>query len=313
MDLSVVICTYNRCHNLEACFDHLARQEGVTDLDWEVVLVDNNSSDDTRTVTEAYAARSPLNLRYTFCPEQGLSHARNHGIGEARGERIVFIDDDIRVTPGWLRAIHDTFVEHDCDAVGGRIHLEIPLEDLPRWIRPDMYGFLGYQDFGDEPYRLDGFKEFPFGGNMAIHRRVFERIGRFDTAMGRKGAGTRKEELFKGEETDFFHRLAAGGGVIWYQPEALVRHKVLPHQLRRRFFLTLHHNAGILKARKDETAYPNTILGIPRFQFWLLARAVGKYLRQTATSGPDAAFRQLMNVVYFLGMIEGYHRRWRNS
>lgn len=309
MDLSVIICTYNRSHNLTDCFRHLERQRLDDGLDWEVLLVDNNSTDATRDFVQDFARGTSLNLRYTFCPEQGLSHARNHGIGKAQGRWLVFIDDDIRVTPGWLQAIRETFLEHDCDAVGGRIHLEIPLEQLPKWIRPDMYGFLGYQDFGDRPYRLDGFREFPFGGNMAIHRRVFERIGLFDTEMGRKGAGTRKEELFKGEETDFFHRLAENGGVIWYQPRAQVRHKVLPHQLRRRFFLTLHHNAGILKARRDPASYPNTIAGVPRFLYLQLLRAVWRYLDLTVGRGPDYAFRQLMNVAYFLGMIRGYYHR----
>ncbi len=263
MDLSVIICTYNRCHNLADCFRHLEHQRLDTPLNWEVLLVDNNSTDATRQFTHDFTRTTRLSLRYTFCPRQGLSHARNHGIDEARGRWLVFIDDDIRATPGWLQAITETFRGHDCDAVGGRIHLEIPLEQLPKWIRPDMYGFLGYQDFGDRPYRLDGFREFPFGGNMAIHRWMFERIGRFDTDMGRKGAGTRKEELFKGEETDFFHRLATANGIIWYQPRVLVRHKVLPHQLLRRFFLTLQHNAGILKARKGQEIYHRAIAVFP--------------------------------------------------
>lgn len=313
MDLSVIICTYNRCHNLSGCFQHLQKQQLGDRLDWEVLVVDNNSTDATREVVQEFARNSPLNLRYTFCREQGLSHARNHGIEEARGRWLVFIDDDIRVTPDWLQAIHETFAAHDCDAVGGRIHLEIPLEQLPKWIRPDMYGFLGYQDFGEEPYRLDGFREFPFGGNMAIHRRVFGRIGLFDTGIGRKGAGTRKEELFKGEETDFFHRLAENGGVIWYQPRALVLHKVLPHQLSRRFFLTLHHNAGILRARRDPAVYPRTLWGAPRFLYLQLARAAWRYLAQTVHRGPDFSFRQLMNVAYFAGMLQEYHRRARTS
>ncbi|GAB4366766.1 MAG: glycosyltransferase family 2 protein [Methylohalobius crimeensis] len=309
MEATVIICTYNRCHNLVDCFAALEKQRKVDDLRWEVLLVDNNSTDDTRRFTETYAQRSPLHLRYTFAPEQGLSRARNHGIEQARGRNLIFIDDDIRVTPEWLAAIVQTFREHDCDAVGGRIHLEIPTDRLPRWIRPDMYGFLGYQDFGEKPYRLDGWKEFPFGGNMAIQRRVFDRIGGFDPDMGRKGAGMRKNELFKGEETDFFHRLADQGGVIWYQPNALVEHKVLPHQLKRRFFLSLHHNAGLLKARRDFGAYPRTILGVPRFLYLQWTRALWKYLALTMRFGTAHSFRQLMNVAYFTGMVQAYHRK----
>ncbi len=306
-DLSVIICTYNRCHNLPECLAALEQQE--VSCAWEVVLVDNNSSDSTRRFVEDYLRQTSIRLHYTFCEKQGLSYARNHGIEKAKAQWLAFIDDDIRVSPGWLQAIYQTFVEHDCDAVGGRIHLEIPLEQLPPWIRPDMYGFLGFRDFGDKPYQLDGLREFPFGGNMAIHRRAFERIGRFDPELGRKGAGTRKEELFKGEETEFFHRLAASGGVIWYQPHALVYHKVLPHQLRRWFFLALHHNAGILKARRDRAVYPRTIAGVPRFLYLQLLRAVWRYLQQTLRQGPNYAFRQLMNVAYFAGMIQEYHRR----
>lgn len=307
MDCSVIICTYNRCHNLAHCFAALERQEGVDDLSWEVLLVDNNSSDNTRTFTENYTRSSPLTLRYAFAPQQGLSHARNHGIQAARGKYLIFIDDDIRVGPHWLSAIMQTFREYGCDAVGGRIHLTIPLAQLPAWIRPDMYGFLGYQDFGEKPYRLDGFREFPFGGNMAIHRRAFDRIGRFDPQLGRKGSGTRKDELFKGEETDFFHRLAASGGVIWYQPQALVFHKVLPHQLKRRFFLSLHHHAGILKARRDPATHPRLILGVPRFLYLQWLRAVWRYLVQTLRFGDSYSFRQLMNVAYFTGMLQEYH------
>lgn len=309
MDASVIICTYNRRHNLQDCFSALEGQQDVEGLNWEVLLVDNNSSDDTGRFCETYARRTALNFRYTFAARQGLSYARNHGIEQARGRYLIFIDDDIQVTPKWLSAIVQTFREHDCDAVGGRIHLAIPLENLPRWIRPDMYGFLGYQDFGAEPYRLDGLQEYPFGGNMAIHRRVFERIGGFDPAMGRKGSGTHKDELFKGEETDFFYRLATSGGIIWYQPQALVFHKVLPHQLKRRYFLTLHHNAGILKARRDDQSYPRTVLGVPRFLYLLWLRALWRYGLQTLSRGPNFSFRQLMNLAYFTGMIQEYHRR----
>lgn len=309
MDASVIICTYNRCHNLPECLAALERQEGVADLSWEVVLVDNNSTDGTHAWVSQYAEGTPLTLRYTFCPEQGLSCARNHGIHTAQGHYLLFIDDDIRVSPRWLAAIIETFKTHGCDAVGGRIHLSIPLGKLPRWINPEMYGFLGFRDFGEQPYQLDGFREFPFGGNMAIHRRVFARIGEFDPRLGRKGEGKRPQELFKGEETEFFHRLAHTGGVIWYQPNALVYHLVLPHQLTRRYFLTLHYNAGLQKARYDAQDYPKKILGVPRFLYFQWLRAILRYLGQTATRGSNFSFRQLMNVAYFTGMIYGYYCR----
>jgi glycosyltransferase involved in cell wall biosynthesis len=310
MKLSIIICTYNRHYNLRDCFECLARQVGMDDIQWEIVLVDNNSTDATRTTVEGYREESFLPIRYTFAQPQGLSHARNHGIQEARGVWLVFIDDDIRVTPNWLRAIYDTFQVYGCDAVGGQIHIDSPIV-LPKWIQPDMYGFLGHQDFGDKVRRLDGIREFPFGGNMAMHRRVFDKISPFDTEMGRKGAGYKKDELFKGEETDLFHRLAAAGGTIYYQPTAIVKHKILPHQLEKRFFLTLHRNAGLLQARKDPERYQRTFAGVPWFVFPQLARSIGDYLRIAFSKGPDYAFRRRMTVIYFLGLIVGYYQRDR--
>lgn len=312
MDISIIICTYNRAENLTACFDCLAAQEIDVDSDftWEVLLVDNNSSDHTKQFSDDYATHCNFPLRYTFAAQQGLSHARNYGIQESKGSILIFIDDDIRVNKRWLQSIYNTFTTYPCDAVGGRIHIESPAK-LPKWITPEMYGFLGHQDFGDAPHPMDGYKEFPFGGNMAIRRSVTDKIGLFDTEMGRKGTGLKKDELFKGEETDFFHRLADVGGKFYYQPEALVLHKILPHQLKPGFFLTLHNNAGLLQARKDQTEYKRTLAGIPLFFLPQFTRSISKYISLSISQGPYKSFRQLMNVAYFLGIIHGYYKKNR--
>jgi glycosyltransferase involved in cell wall biosynthesis len=308
MELSVILCTYNRCHNLAPCLTALARQEGLDGVAWEVVVVDNNSTDATRATVEGLAAELPITLRYGFEGQQGLSHARNRGIQEAAGRYLCFMDDDIEVTPGWLAALYHCFRDFECDAVGGPIHLRPP-RPLPGWIRPDMQGFLGFRDLGSERRRLDGRHEFPFGGNMAFDRRVVERIGLFDTELGRRGEGRRREELFKGEETDYFLRLTAAGGTIYYAPGALVFHQVLEHPLHKRFFRTLHYNAGLLSAQRDPERYPRTVGGIPLFLLRQLLRAALRYGWQVARHGSSFAFRQQMNVGYFLGRAVGYARR----
>ncbi|HIA08915.1 MAG TPA: glycosyltransferase family 2 protein [Chromatiaceae bacterium] len=308
MDISIIICTYNRSHNLADCFSHLVAQTNVETVDWEIILVDNNSADDTEATVKQLNQTLSLNIRYVFEGEQGLSVARNRGIQESDATWLIFIDDDIRVEPQWLHAIHEGFSLHDCDAVGGRIHIQSP-ESLPDWIQPDMYGFLGHRDFGDESFKMDGVNQFPFGGNMAMHRRVFERIGRFDTRMGRKGEGRKAAELFKGEETDFFMRLKETGGDTYYAQAAIVQHLILPHQLQRRFFRTLHHTAGLQKAVLDTQTFNRTLFGIPLFLYTQIIRAGAKYLVQLLSRGPAFAFRQQMNVGYFTGMARGYHQR----
>ncbi|MEZ0123235.1 MAG: glycosyltransferase [Candidatus Reddybacter sp.] len=305
MDISLIICSYNRAHNLDDCFKHLLAQKNSTDINWELILVDNNSTDNTRTVVERYANESALNIRYSFEAQQGLSFARNHGIALADGTWVAFIDDDIRVSEVWLKTLHDTFRQYDCDAVGGRIHIESP-QSLPQWISPDMYGFLGHQDFGTQAHPMDGYNEFPFGGNMAVHRRVFDKIGVFDTKLGRRGEGSKSDELFKGEETDFFQRLADIEGNFRYHPDLLVLHKILPYQLEKKFFLTLHKNAGILKAQQDIRPHQRSVMGIPLFVYPQLLRSIGHYARQVFSDGKNSAFRKRMNIAYFTGMMQAY-------
>lgn len=308
MDFSVILCTYNRAANLPACISLLANQQHIDDVDWEVLVVDNNSSDDTAATVKGLQRAHPIALRYGFEPKQGLSNARNFGIRETEGTHVVFIDDDILVTPHWLKSYAETFAQYDCDAVGGRILVHSPAT-LPRWIRPEMMGFLGQLDYGDEACELDGIQRFPFGGNMAYHRRALERIGDFDPNLGRKGSGDTADELFKGEETQYFQRLAATGSTIRYAPAAAVEHHILPYQLRRRFFLTIHYNEGYQAARDGPAPTGRTLFGAPLYIYPQTLRAFGRWLAQTARQGPDASMRQLMGLAYFIGRIRSFMAR----
>jgi len=311
MDFTAIICTYNRRQNLEACLGQLARQKGVEGVAWEVLVVDNNSSDGSAEEVARLAQQLPIVIRYAHEPQQGLNYARNTGIRESRGRCFSYVDDDIMVSEEWLAALYEAFVREDADAVGGRIRLD-PAIPLPGWIHahPELKGFLGFQDFGDEPFRMDGVKHYPYGGNMAFHRRVVERIGYFNPLLGRKGAGQKRSELFKGAETDYFHRLAAACDArIVYEPRAIVYHRVMPFQLQKRYFRTIHFNAGYQRALHDQSAFPRTLLGVPLFYFPQLARGVAKYLVQLLTQGADAAFRQQMNVGHMVGTMMGYRKR----
>lgn len=311
MDFTIIICTYNRSHNLPRCLGALARQIGVSGIAWEALVVDNNSSDDTPTMVERLAKELPIVIRYVREPEQGLNYARNTGVRESIGTYFSYIDDDIAVSPDWLASIYQCFLANDADAVGGRIHLD-PSIRLPKWIRPDtdMKGFLGFQDLGEDPMRMDGIQCYPFGGSMAFNRRVVERIGYFNPLLGRKGTGRKRSELFKGAETDYFRRLAAKGDArIFYEPRAIVYHEVMPFQLTKSYFRTIHFNAGYQRAYFDDTPFPNTWFGIPRYFYSMLARITGLYLWQALTHGPDWAFRQQMNVAHHWGMMKGYHQR----
>jgi glycosyltransferase involved in cell wall biosynthesis len=308
MDFTVIICTYNRAQNIPQCIEHLACQQGTEDFSWEVLIVDNNSNDNTREVVQELANESSITIRYAFEPHQGLNYARNTGIRESKGRYFCYVDDDILVSPIWLSSLFNALVTNDADAVGGRIHLD-PDITLPEWISDDAMGFLGYQDYGAQAFRMDGIKQYPYGGNMSFHRRVVEKIGFFNPNLGRKGEGRKRGELFKGAETDFFHRLSAIDDTrIFYEPSAIVYHQVLPHQLQKKYFLTIHFNAGVQKAFYDDSSYRRLFLGVPLFIYPQLARAIFSYLGLLLAKGPNHAFRQLMTVGHFLGTMSGYRK-----
>ncbi|NOQ13056.1 MAG: glycosyltransferase [Methyloprofundus sp.] len=315
MDFTVIICTYNREKNLPACITALEQQEQTSSIKWEVLIVDNNSSDDTKKTVARLAEQSPLEIRYAFEPQQGLNHARNLGMKESKGTYFTYVDDDITVSKSWLFSMHHALTINDADAMGGRIHLD-PTIQFPSWIskNPEMFGFLGFQDFGEQAMQVDGIKRYPFGGNMAFNRRVIETVGFFNTKLGRKGEGTKKNELFKGAETDYFHRLVAlGNAKIFYTPDAIVYHHILPFQLKKGYFLTIHQNAGYQKAFHDPTQYPRSLGGVPLFLFPQTLRALGKYISLIISQGMDMAFRQRMTLHHFIGQVLGYNASYRQA
>ncbi|MCK5685490.1 hypothetical protein KAJ27_15270, partial [bacterium] len=134
--------------------------------------------------------------------------------------------------------------------------------------------------------------------------------GFFNPKVGRKGEGKKKGELFKGAETDYFHRLALlENAKIFYTPDSIVYHHILPHQLKKNYFLTIHGNAGYQKAFHDQKSYSRKIFGVPLFIFPQMIRSILKYVSIFVFQGSDMAFRQRMTVAHFFGTISGYYHQ----
>jgi glycosyltransferase involved in cell wall biosynthesis len=296
MDLTVILCTYNRCEELKQALASLARQRVRAGAQWEVLLVDNNSTDATKDVYNQFRHNFPVPLRYVYEASQGLSHARNRGIGEAQGRYVAFTEDDERSDASWVQALLDTFEEYSCDAVAGRI--ELLWSDLrPAWLTDELLGFLGYLNYG-EPQVLTREKP-PFGGNMAFDRAVFSRIGVFDTRLGRQG-----RKLIGGEEMEFFCRFLGSGGVAVYQPKALMHHMVRNNRLKKSYFRRLHFHEGQVRGRYD-IYKGKKIAGIPLFLMPQLCRSLINLLSETYRRGLNGSLRKEMIVWYFLGLLLG--------
>jgi len=271
MNVTVVLCTCNRCSSLTSALDSLAAQLLPESIRWEVIVVDNNSTDDTREVAEGYCRKHPERFRYVFEPRQGLSRARNAGIRAARGEVVAFIDDDVIAEPSWLRNITASLLHGKWAGAGGRI---VPPQcfTAPEWLtvggETDLVGaLLPLFDLGDQAGEM---KRPPYGTNMAFRKDMFDKHGMFRTDLGRCGGS-----LLMGEDTEFGNRLMSAGECLRYEPLAVVEHPVPKERLSKKWFRAWWFGFG--RTRILERAARPPIFGIPH-PFFSLANLVLRFL-----------------------------------
>ncbi|MBR6017176.1 MAG: glycosyltransferase family 2 protein [Paludibacteraceae bacterium] len=243
--LTVIICTYNRAKYIGALLESIA----ANDLDkkaYEVVLVDNNCTDNTREICEAFAsAHKDVQFRYAVEPEQGLSAARNKGIREAKGDLIVYVDDDALVDPHYLRDYVEWFAAHpQTMACGGPIEPLYETEE-PKWMTPYTKALLtAWMNYGDKVREYPKGR-YPGGGNAAYRKEVFDKVGLFNTALGRKGGN-----LMGSEEKDIFDKMHAQGMQVLYLPTPILHHCIPQTKLEKDYFDRLTLQIGISERQR---------------------------------------------------------------
>jgi glycosyltransferase involved in cell wall biosynthesis len=279
MNVTVILCTYNRFQSLARALDSVARLEMPSSDVWEVLVVDNNSNDQTRATVEGFVARYPGKFRYLFEPQAGKSYALNAGIREARGDVLAFIDDDIIVDKDWLHTLIANLDGNTWTGAGGRI---LPANEFsrPAWLPLEgpnnMGGILALFDLGQVSRELD---EPPFGTNMAYRKEMFAKYGGFRTDLGPQPGS----EL-RNEDTEFGRRLLKAGERLRYEPSAVVYHRVPEERLTKEYFLKFCFDHG--RASIREVGRRPDILGIPR-HYLMMAKIsttlVGRAIRWWAT------------------------------
>ncbi len=218
-EISVAICTYNREKYLPQLFASIVTQT-LEPKRFEILLIDNNSPGNTRELFDRFVQSHPtFTAHYFLETSQGLSHARNRSIQEAKAPLITFLDDDAFIAPNYLVTLVQQFQEFpECGAIGGPIHLHYE-EVKPSWENPYLNSLLGYFDQGTRAFFFE--KDYPRGSNMAFRTSVFERIGCFNVELGRIG-----KRMYGGEEKDLFNRIYQASIPVRYVPEAMVYHCV---------------------------------------------------------------------------------------
>ncbi len=312
MKFSVVIATYNRAADLAATLDSLSALRPAGD--WETIVVDNNSTDDTRAVVERAVAGFPVPLRYLVEREQGRSPALNTGIRAAHGEIIATTDDDVRVAPDWLDRAAAGLETLDCDYVGGRV-LPIWGGARPTWL-PDRPGkqwaVIALLDYGNEPIEFG--RRVPLGVNMAFRRDAFARAGLFDPRIGRR-AGT----LLGQEVREWCIRARAAGLRGFYVPDMAVRHIIPAARLNKKYFRRWFFWRGISRAmlyeqfRFDMDSPEETVLdfakvphigGVPRYMYRRGLDELGAWFTAVLRRDPERGFDHEMWVWFFAGVLK---------
>jgi glycosyltransferase involved in cell wall biosynthesis len=303
MDISIIICTYNRASILRETLESFLLIQRPSDTQIEVIIVDNNSNDDTAAVSKEFSERNPGVFRYIKESVQGLSFARNCGIRSSRAELIAFVDDDIYFDPRWLVEMVGLFRGTGAMCAGGRSipHFEA---SKPNWISTDLLVVYGSTNSGDAVKRMI-FPEHPFGLNMVFNREIFKVVGLFNVTLGRV-----KNSLLSNEESDLFLRIDRANLPVFYTPHAIVHHRIPEARTRKSWVLKRMYYQGI-----SDVTLRQILARIGRRKlFWAVCGSLLQMLklakcalRLSVTGSGDlrTSFGYLSRIYYEAGLIAG--------
>jgi glycosyltransferase involved in cell wall biosynthesis len=311
-DATVLIATYNRAALLDETLESLRGLRVAPGRTWNVIVVDNNSSDQTRAVVERHARDFPVSLTYLFEGHQGRSSALNAGIAAADGAVIAMTDDDVRVDEAWLETACAALLDNADPSIayaGGPV-TPIWEKDPPDWLdltRGDLWGTIAIQDHGDRPFVYDEAQRVPLGANMAAKRTLFDAIGGFRADLGRSSG-----RLVLGQEVpELLMRARAANMRGLYLPAMRVRHHIPARRLDRTYFRRWWFGKGVSRSAL-ERARPVTELGVdlartphvlrvPRYMYGSALRDALGWLRHAVRGRRAEAFRHQMMLAYFVG------------
>lgn len=306
--ISIVICTWNRADLLRHTLESLQQQAGCAPSEVEVIVVDNNSSDNTKTIVDKFVPGWMLGkLLYLFEPRQGKQFALNRGIAASQGQCVAFTDDDILFPTDWVKNIRQFFAERDVSLVGGRTVIEWPPSGPPGWYSDSMKAVMACVDLGDT-LLLPAPADFaPAGNNMVARQDLFKRVGLFS------------ESHFRHMDHEFGIRCQRAGERVAYAPSLTVLAPVDEVILTKQYFRRWAFKAGIAKDESVGAAagprkpplwmyrrcFEDGVLGIllaplrsPRaafereFRFWRFWGAISKYWHQLLFPSSHAGWIQ---------------------
>ena len=311
VDVSVIICTYNRCDLLQKSLASVFAQDsgGVR---FELIVVDNNSTDETRRVCQSFLARRRLPMRYLFEPRQGVSYARNRAIACAKAPILAFSDDDVCVTASWVANIMRAFAEHPSAAgIGGKV--------LPRWGNPppawltrDHWTPLALQDYGEAPLTINAATPLCLvAANLALRRDVFDRIGRFSPALQRV-----KNSIGSIEDHELHMRLWDAGYQEVYVPDVVVMAEVQAERLTKAYHRNWYRGNGLFYALLRDRQFERSVarlFDVPSHLYRQMLVDAFAWAAYQLTGQPEKAFPCETRLSFFSGFFRQRREMFRDS
>lgn len=239
MGISLIVCTYNRSELLVQTLNSILQTE-MGNLTIEVVLIDNNSSDNTKAIADKFTYANPeINFKYILEQKQGLSNARNRGIVESRYDILTFIDDDVILAQDFFMEIERAFkIIEDALIIGGKVILKYPLKK-PLWLNAELENYLSKLDYGNEIIPVDFKANWLVGANLSFRRKAFEKF-EFNPSLGRFG-----NNLISGEEVEIGSKILDAGGKAYYYPLISLQHVISRDRIEKKFFKRRYYSGGI--------------------------------------------------------------------
>jgi glucosyl-dolichyl phosphate glucuronosyltransferase len=300
--LSIIVPTYNRAESLGPALES-ALQQTADPASYEIVVVNNNSTDRTGEVIDDLERVYGPRLRQIVEHRQGVSYAREAGINEVRAPIVALFDDDVRVMPNWVETILRTFAEYpEFECIGGKV-LPAWSSPPPRWLTRDHWAPLALQDFGDQ--RVIVSQQNPrvlITANLAIKKCVFDRIGMFSPQFQRV-----KDDIGSLEDDEWMRRFWKAGGRGLYVPELVAVTDVPSIRTTRTYHRRWHSGHGrfyaLLRAEEMERTSKGSLFGVPGHLYRSALRDAVRWLSSTLTGHSGRAFDHEVKLRFFRGFV----------
>ncbi|MEK6283778.1 MAG: glycosyltransferase [Acidobacteriota bacterium] len=298
VDITVLVCTYNRCGDLRELLESTLVQKTDDAFRYEILVVDNNSKDDTRGIVQSLVAEGHTNLRYLFEGRQGRSYALNTGLKAVRGSIYAIADDDLILPPEYLKNVFESFQAHpEISFLGGKV-LPLWKAEPPEWLTQRHWSAIAMSDRGENEFLTsEDHQHCLLAG--AFRLAHVNAVGGYNVELGVSGV-----RIGGTEDADLFHRLYSAKRKGLYCPQLWLHHKVEPERLTRRYHRRWHtgHGSQYAVMREAQTEQGSTrLFDVPAYMYRQFGVSAISWLKHCLTGQEELAMIEEATLFFIWG------------